>query len=141
MLERWARVSKAVKRKALKLNVYVRGSLRRTAGYLAEEEELDFSWTTILWWVRKAGRESVELEKVIRIRWSGKLAVDEKWVKLLDKWVYVYVAVDAVTGEVLCQEVFGQRGKDSARSFLLMVKALGYRPDVVITDLCGNYSS
>jgi hypothetical protein len=116
MLERWARVSKVVKRKALKLSVYVRGSLRRTAGYLSEEENLGYSWTTILWWVRKAGRECVELEKVIRMRWSGKLAVDEKWIKLLGKWVYV--GVDAITGEILCQEVFGRRCKDSARTFL-----------------------
>ena len=140
-LELWARVTVDVKRKALKLIFHVRGSYRRGADYLREEQLIGRAWTTLLNWIRKVGQETIELERIFKIRWSGKLVVDEKWIKLFKDWVYLYVACDGQTGEVLHQEVFMTSDKKTAKTFLLQVKALGYIPDVVITDLSPDYDT
>jgi transposase-like protein len=138
-LELWARVTIGVKRKALQLIFHVRSSYRRGADYLKQEELINCAWTTVLNWIRKAGQETIELERILKIRWSGKLVVDEKWIKLFKAWIYLFVACDAESGEVLHQEVFLTSDKDTAKTFLLQLKALGYNPDVIITDLCPNY--
>lgn len=138
-LELWARVTVGVKRKALKLIFHVRSSYRRGADYLKEEEMIERAWTTILNWIRKAGQEAIKLERIFKIRWSGKLVVDEKWIKLFKQWIYLYIGCDGESGEVLHQEVFLTSDKKTAKTFLLQLKALGYDPDVVITDLSPDY--
>lgn len=139
-LEQWARVSKVVKKKGLQLVVHVRGSYRRAMDYLREEEGIRKSWVSLLNWVRKAGAECVEIEKMVKVKWSGKVVIDEKWVKLYKEWIYIYKAIDAVTGEALVQEVYPHKGKESAKSFLIKVKMLGYYPNIIVTDLCEDYN-
>ncbi|MDI6791562.1 MAG: hypothetical protein QME81_01670 [bacterium] len=81
-LELWGRFTAEAKRKALSLVVRVRGSYRRTAEHLRDMDDIKVSGTTALAWLRKAAQELVGLEEIFQIRWSGKLVVDEKWVKL-----------------------------------------------------------
>jgi transposase-like protein len=65
---------------------------------------------------------------------SGRVAVDEKWVKIQGKWWYLFVAVDAVSGFPLHAKVLPSNAGEYCRLFLLQLKALGYQPKVVITD-------
>ena len=65
--------------------------------------------------------------------------MDEKYIKLYNKWIYLYVAVDEKTGEPLHMQVMRDRGADSAHLFLLQLKALGYHPETIVTDLCPDY--
>lgn len=82
------------------------------------------------------------------VRSSGVVGVDEKWVKVPtnDKpagkqrqWMYVYVAVDVSTYDLLHVAIFPVRGTDSARAFLLGLRAKGYVPPVIVSDLCTDY--
>ena len=73
------------------------------------------------------------------IRWSGILGVDEKWVKVFDQWVYIYEVIDVKTGCSIIKRVFPECNKDNSRAVLLEIKALGYLPDVIVTDLITNY--
>ncbi|MDI6736876.1 MAG: hypothetical protein QME42_11925, partial [bacterium] len=90
--------------------VHVRSSYRRAMDYLSEEEGIKKSWVSLLNWVRKAGAECVEIEKILKVCWSGKIIIDEKWVKLYKEWVYIYKAIDGETGETLVQEVYPSSG-------------------------------
>jgi transposase-like protein len=67
------------------------------------------------------------------------LIVDAKHIKLYNKWIYFYVAIDEQSGEPLQLQVMPHKGADSAHLFLLQLKALGYYPDTMVTDLCPDY--
>ncbi|NTU84336.1 MAG: transposase [Chloroflexales bacterium] len=82
------------------------------------------------------------------VRSSGVVGVDEKWVTVPtnDKpagkqrhWMYVYVAVDCYSYDLLHVAIFPVRGSNSARAFLLGLRAKGYQPQVLVTDLCVDY--
>jgi transposase-like protein len=138
-LELWARYVTKAKRKGLKLVFHVRGSLRRSADYLSSEQGIKISWSCLLNWIRKAGAECPLFEDIFPLSWSKRLIVDEKYIKLYKKWIYLYVAVDEQTGEPLHLQVMPNKGADSAHLFLLQLKALGYYPDTIVTDLCPDY--
>jgi len=65
---------------------------------------------------------------------SGILCVDEKWIKIHGVWWYLFVAVDHVSGFPLHVALFPHNSTPYCRTFLLQVKALGYRPKTIITD-------
>jgi transposase-like protein len=78
------------------------------------------------------------------------VGVDEKWVQVPTndkpdgkhrKWMYVYVAVDVYTYDLLHIAIFPHIGSDSARAFLLALRAKGYRPQVIVTDLNQDYGA
>jgi len=86
------------------------------------------------------------------IRFSGVLALDEKWVKIPKsfteeqrdegkKWRYVFFAVDALTGDILHIDVFDSSRADNIRVFLAAVRAKGIRPRAVVTDMLAAYES
>ena len=83
-------------------------------------------------------------------RFSGALALDEKWVKIPKsfckadrdqgrRWRYVHFAVDAHTGDLLHIDVFEATDGPSVRTFLAAVRAKGIRPTVVVTDMLAAY--
>jgi transposase-like protein len=53
--------------------------------------------------------------------------------------MYVYVAVDCYSYDLLHVALYPVRGTDSARAFLLALRAKGYVPQVPVTDLCADY--
>jgi transposase-like protein len=53
--------------------------------------------------------------------------------------MYVYFAVDVYTYDLLHIAIFPYLGNDSARAFLLDLKAKGYKPRVMVTDLNRDY--
>ena len=86
------------------------------------------------------------------MRFSGVLALDEKWVKIPKsfteeqrgdgkKWRYVFFAVDAVTGDILHIDVFDSSKAGNIRVFLAAVRAKGILPRAVVTDMLASYEN
>jgi transposase-like protein len=65
---------------------------------------------------------------------SGIVAVDEKWIKIAGVWGYLFVAVDHVSGFPLHVALLPSNATPYCVLFLLQLKALGYHPNVIITD-------
>jgi hypothetical protein len=79
---------------------------------------------------------------------SGVVGVDEKYVLVpknakpagdMRRWMYVYLAVDVWTYDLLHIALYPDNDQNSAQAFLLAVRAKGYHPQVVVTDLRVDY--
>ena len=57
------------------------------------------------------------------------------------RWMYVSVAVDCYTYDLLHIAIYRHRNKASSHAFLLALRAKGYRPRVIVTDLWPEYDS
>jgi hypothetical protein len=55
------------------------------------------------------------------------------------RWMYVYLAVDVYTYDLLHIDIYPYNGKNEARAFLQALKAKGYQPQVIITDMNQDY--
>lgn len=84
------------------------------------------------------------------VKSSGAVGVDEKYVLVpkndkpagkMRRWMYVYFAVDAYTYDLLHIAIYPHNDKDSALAFLLALRAKGYHPRVVVTDLRRDYGA
>ena len=82
------------------------------------------------------------------VRSSGVVGVDEKYVLVpkndkpagkMRRWMYVYLAVDVWTYDLLHIAIYPNNDQASAAAFLLALRAKGYHPDVLITDLRQDY--
>jgi transposase-like protein len=82
------------------------------------------------------------------VRFSGVVGVDEKYVLVpkndkpesdMKRWMYVYVAVDCYTYDLLHIELYPYNTKESAHAFLLALRAKGYHPRVIVTDMRVDY--
>ncbi len=82
------------------------------------------------------------------VKSSGVVGVDEKWVLVPKnskavgenrRWMYVYLAVDCYTYDLLHIALYERNTKESAQAFLLALRAKGYQPRVVVTDLRQDY--
>jgi len=122
-----------------------RGSYRRVA------DALGVASATAYRWVGQFGGQLLPVAALFGVvRSSGVVGVDEKWVQVPmndkpdgkhRKWMYVYVAVDVYTYDLLHIAIFPHVGSDAARAFLLALKAKGYHPQVIVTDLNQDYSA
>lgn len=108
-------------------------------------------------WVKAFGQELLPVAALFgTVHSSGVVGVDEKWVQVPDKadrgqgasprgaakrWMYVYVAVDAYTYDLLHIAIYAHNTKAAARTFLLALIAKGYCPHVIVTDLRIDYGS
>lgn len=81
---------------------------------------------------------------------SGVVGVDEKYVLApkndkpagdMRRWMYVYLAVDAYTYDLLHLALYPHNNQESAQAFLLALRAKGYHPRVIVTDLRQDYGS
>jgi transposase-like protein len=107
-------------------------------------------------WVSAFGQDLLPVAALFGVlRSSGVVGIDEKWVQVPDKaprgsgrskvpkprrWMYVYLAVDVYTYDLLHIAIYAHNTADSTRAFLLALKAKGYRPRVIVTDLRKEYS-
>jgi transposase-like protein len=82
--------------------------------------------------VRSSGVVGVD-EKYVLVPKNGKAAGDNR------RWMYVYLAVDCYTYDLLHIAIYERNTKESAHAFLLALRAKGYRPRVVVTDLRQDY--
>jgi transposase-like protein len=82
------------------------------------------------------------------VRSSGVIGIDEKYVLVpkndkpeakMKEWMYVYFAVDCYTYDLLHIEIYPYNTKKSAKAFLLALRAKGYHPRAVVTDLRVDY--
>lgn len=136
---------------ALQQYAWGRGVYRRVG------QRLGVSPATAYRWVSVWGTELLPVAALFGVvRSSGVVGVDEKWVLVpkrrpepvegndkpagkYKKWMYVYFAVDVHTYDLLHIAIYPYLGKPSARAFLLALKAKGYHPRVIVTDLNRDY--
>jgi hypothetical protein len=100
-------------------------------------------------WVSAFGAELLPVAVLFGVvRSSGVVGVDEKWVLVPKnskaegpnrRWMYVYLAVDCYTYDLLHIAIYERNTQQSAQAFLLALRAKGYCPRVVVTDLRQDY--
>jgi hypothetical protein len=82
------------------------------------------------------------------VKCSGVVGIDEKYVLVpknnkaegdMRRWMYVYFAVDVYTYDLLHIALYPYNTKESALAFLLALRAKGYHPRVIVTDLRVDY--
>jgi transposase-like protein len=130
--------------KALELYTGLRTNYRSAANALGVAP------STLYHWLDQFGAEPLQVAALFGlVRSSGVVGIDEKYVKVPKnnkppskqrKWMYVYVAVDVHTLDLLHINLFPHLGKDSARTFLLELRAKGYHPRVLVTDMNQDYT-
>jgi transposase-like protein len=128
---------------ALQLYESSRTIYRRTAQWLG------VSKMTAYRWVSAFGGQLLAVSALFgMVRSSGVVGIDEKYVRVphndkppakMKNWMYVYVAVDSYTYDLLHIAIYPYNGKQSATAFLLSLRAKGYHPRVVVTDLRLDY--
>jgi transposase-like protein len=127
----------------------VQGYVWGRSAYRLVGQAVGVSAATAYRWVSIWGEELLPMAALFgMVRSSGVIGVDEKWVKVPKndkpegkhkKWMYVYLAVDVYTYDLLHVAIFPYLGKDSARAFLWELKAKGYKPQIIVTDLNRDY--
>ena len=131
--------------KLLALQMYGWGysTYRRTG------QALGVSSMTVYFWVSAWGYELLPVAALFGlVKSSGVVGVDEKYVLVpkndkpaekMKRWMYVYLAVDVYTYDLLHIAIYAHNDKDNALAFLLALRAKGYQPRVVVTDLRRDY--
>jgi transposase-like protein len=101
-------------------------------------------------WVQAWGHSLLPVGALFgMVRSSGVIGVDEKYVLVpknnkpdegkMRRWMYVYLAVDVWTYDLLHIAIYPHNNHNSALTFLLALRAKGYHPKVIITDLRCDY--
>jgi transposase-like protein len=117
--------------------------------YRCTGQLLGVSKMTVYRWVSGFGYELLPVAALFGVvRSSGVVGIDEKYVLVskndkpeakMKQWMYVYFAVDCYTYDLLHIEIYPYNTKQSAKAFLLALRAKGYHPRVVVTDLRVDY--
>jgi len=118
--------------------------------YRCTSQLLGVSKMTAYRWVSSFGYQLLPVAALFGVvRSSGVVGIDEKFVLVpkndkpdakMKRWMYVYVAVDCYTYDLLHIDLYPYNTKHSAQAFLLALRAKGYHPRVVVTDLRVDYS-
>jgi len=100
-------------------------------------------------WVNAWGADLLPVAALFGVvKSSGVVGVDEKYVLVpkndkpvakMQRWMYVYLAVDVWTYDLLHIAIYPNNDQDSAATFLLALRAKGYHPQVIVTDLRQDY--
>lgn len=110
---------------------------------------LRVSAATVYRWVSAWGQQLLPVAALFGlVRSSGVIGVDEKYVLVpkndkpagkMRRWMYVYLAVDVYTYDLLHIALYAHNTSASAQAFLLALRAKGYHPGVIVTDLRRDY--
>ena len=129
---------------ALQIYIWNRSVYRRTG------EALGLCKMTVYRWVHGFGHALLPVAALFgMVRSSGVVGVDEKYVLVpkntkpkakMKRWMYVYFAVDCYTYDLLHIEIYPHNNASSAQAFLWALRAKGYHPQVVVTDMRVDYS-
>lgn len=115
-------------------------SFRDVEDMLAERG-IDASYETVRRWVLKFGRSYSDRIRRRRPRPSDRWHLDEVFLKIGGKTVYLWRAVDE-EGEVLDILVQSKRDRKAALKFLRkLLKRQGYVPDAIVTDWLRSYGT
>jgi hypothetical protein len=114
-------------------------------------QSLHVSEMTVYRWVSVWGTQLLPVAALFGlVRSSGVVGVDEKYVLVpkndkpaakMKRWMYVYLAVDVYTYDLLHIALYPYNTRDSAHTFLLALRTKGYHPRVVVTDLRRDYGT
>jgi len=106
---------------------------------------------TVYRWVSAWGHDLLPVVALFGlVRCSGVVGVDEKYVLVPKndkpagknrRWMYVYLAVDVYTYDLLHIALYPHNNQESASAFLLALRAKGYHPRVLVTDLRRDYGA
>jgi transposase-like protein len=128
---------------AMQMYVWGYSTYRRTG------QALGVASMTVYRWVSAWGYELLPVAALFGVvRSSGVVGIDEKYVLVpkndkpegkMRRWMYVYLAVDVYTYDLLHIAIYPHNNKDSAHDFLLDLRAKGYHPKVVVTDQRQDY--
>jgi transposase-like protein len=123
--------------------------MRMRTTYRLAAEAVGVSHVTLWRWAMAVGEQALPIATLFgMVRSSGVVGVDEKWVLVpknnkpagkRKRWMYVYMAVDVHTYDLLHIDIYPFNGKNEARAFLQALKAKGYYPQVIVTDMCQDY--
>jgi len=129
---------------AVMVYMHLRTTYRRAA------DVVGVSHVTLWRWAMAVGEQALPIATLFGlVRSSGVIGFDEKWVLVpkndkpegkRKRWMYVYLAVDVFTYDLLHLDIYPHNGKDEARAFLQALKAKGYTPQVIVTDMNQDYS-
>jgi len=114
-------------------------------------QALQVSEMTVYRWVSAWGVQLVPVAALFGVvRSSGVVGVDEKFILVpkndkpaakMKRWMYVYLAVDVYTYDLLHIALYPYNTRESAHAFLLALRTKGYHPRVVVTDLRRDYGT
>jgi transposase-like protein len=117
--------------------------------YRCTAQMLGVSKMTAYRWVSSFGYELLPVAALFgAVRSSGVVGVDEKYVLVpkndkpegkMRRWMYVYLAVDCYTYDLLHIELYPYNTKLSATAFLFALRAKGYHPRIIVTDMRVDY--
>jgi len=117
--------------------------------YRRTGQALGVSHMTIYGWVSAWGHDLLPIAALFGlVKSSGVVGVDEKYVLVpkndkppgkMRRWMYVYLAVDVYTYDLLHIAIYAHNDKTTAQAFLLALRAKGYQPRVIVTDLRRDY--
>jgi transposase-like protein len=117
--------------------------------YRCTGQLLGVSKMTAYRWVSSFGYQLLPVAALFGVvRSSGVVGIDEKYVLVpkndkpdakMKRWMYVYLAVDCYTYDLLHIDLYPYNTQHSAQAFLLALRAKGYHPRVVVTDLRVDY--
>jgi len=117
--------------------------------YRCTSQMLGVSKMTAYRWVSGFGYQLLPVAALFgMVRSSGVVGIDEKYVLVpkndkpdekMKRWMYVYLAVDCYTYDLLHTDIYPYNTKQSARAFLLALRAKGYHPRVIVTDMRVDY--
>jgi transposase-like protein len=141
----YSRYRTEVKLRAVQMTAWSYSTYRRTG------QALGVQGMTVYRWVSAWGYELLPVASLFGVvRSSGVVGVDEKYVLVpkndkpdgkMRRWMYVYLAVDVYTYDLLHIAIYANNDKDTALTFLLALRAKGYHPRVVVTDLRRDYGN
>jgi len=130
---------------AVQMYAWGYSTYRRTAGALGVAP------FTVYRWVSALGHQALSVAALFgSVRSSGVVGIDEKFVLVpknnkppgkMRRWMYVYVAVDLYTYDLLHIAIYPYNSQASAHAFLLALRAKGYRPRAIVTDLREDYAT
>jgi transposase-like protein len=117
--------------------------------YRRTGQALGVTSMTVYRWVRAWGYELLPVAALFGVvKSSGAIGVDEKYVLVpkngkpegkMRRWMYVYLAVDVYTYDLLHIAIYPYNTKESAHAFLMALRAKGYHPRVIVTDQRQDY--
>jgi transposase-like protein len=129
---------------AVMVYLHLRTTYRRAA------DVVGVSPVTLWRWAMAVGEHALPIATLFGVvRSSGVVGLDEKWVLVpkndkaegeRKRWMYVYLAVDVFTYDLLHIDIYPYNGQAEARAFLQALKAKGYIPQVIVTDMNQDYS-
>ncbi len=134
---------------AIEMYAWARSSYRRTA------QALGVKSSRVYCWISAFGDDLLPIAAMFGVvKSSGVVGIDEKWVQVPEKnprgsgqsekyksrrWMYVYLAIDVYTYDLLHIAIYAQNTSISTTAFLLALRIKGYRPRVIVTDLRQEY--